>query len=129
MSTKKVTVSKKLPVPQNVISGLELVALETSRESLRLLSQQVREAVQKLAGLEQDIIKRLKAGARVEGDMVAIIKLQGGGTISPSWKTHYLDHMVKEHGISADTAEQNVRRLTTPSSPTEVLVVGPKENA
>ena len=123
MATK--TAPKKTP-SKDTLTELELLALETNKASVELLTKQVAEARKRVAGMEQDVILRLRAGAKVQGGLTAMLQLQGGGTISPSWKGHYLKHMLEAHNVSAETAEQDLRRITTPSAPTEVLVIGRK---
>jgi hypothetical protein len=124
MAKKSAAATTKQQHQQQVapVTALELVALETSRETLALLRQRVNEAERGLKGAEQDLIMRLDAGARVVGGMTAIVETQEG-SISPKWKEHYLQHMMVQHNISFETAEAQVREATDRSSK-RVLVVG-----
>lgn len=69
--------AKKTPAPVDVITELELMALATTRDSLRLLQAQLRSGEDKLAAQEQQLIARLAAGADVEGDLQVRVVLRG----------------------------------------------------
>ena len=89
--------------PQLTITSLELMALETSRASLSLLRKQLKESDDRVKALEADIIGRLEAGARIQGNAFAEVK-EESGQCRPEWKEHYLGHMVASHHISAEVA-------------------------
>ena len=119
MSTKTAVKQQKSPA----ITELELVALETTRETLSLLRKQATEAEKRVKGLEQDLILRLQAGARVQGNMTAIVQ-EVSGQCRPPWKDLYIGVMVRQ-GVSPETAEAEARRGTI-ITVSKALVIGPK---
>jgi hypothetical protein len=121
MASRKNAAPKLKPI---TISSLELMALETSRASLSLLRRQVKESDERVKAMEADLVARLEAGARIEGDARAMVQ-EEAGNCSPSWKTHYLDHMLVDHNIPSEEAEADVRDATeVRMKKTLVIVVG-----
>ena len=100
--------------PVDVISSVELLALETNRAMLAVLRKQVNDAEKKVGGQEQDFITRLEAGAVVSGDVLAVVQTVTG-QCRPKWKETLLEHMQKYHGSSPETCEAQIRALTIPS--------------
>lgn len=120
--TKK-TAARKQQLPLVApITTVELMALETYRDTLKLLSQRVAETRKALEGTEEAIIMRLKAGAQTEGPYTAVIQ-QVQGDCRPAWKEVHLQHMEKVHGQPQALTEALVRKDTV-RSVKEVLVVG-----
>jgi len=108
----KTTKTRKQERPQDLITDLELMTIETRRSALALLRKQLREAEESLKGQEQDLIMRLDAGARVVGALHAEARTEVG-QCRPEWKDAYLTHMENFHGQSRETTETALRGITT----------------
>jgi hypothetical protein len=105
----------KRAAPPQVVTDVELLALETSRAALALLRKHVKDSEARLDGLEADLIARLDAGAVISGDVVAVVDVVEG-QCRPKWKEQLLAHMEKYHQVSPQTCEAQMRALTPVSS-------------
>jgi hypothetical protein len=109
------------PAPAT-IKEAELLELSEKREEYRELQKQLKTAESSCKALENDLINRLQAGAKVQGKLTAVIEEKAGAS-RPPWKTEYLDHMEHEHDVNRVAEEQRVQ-LKYPPDPTERLVIG-----
>lgn len=100
-------------MPSQRIRQLELFDLQTLRDRGEQMDKELALLNAELAAKEADLIKRLQGGAGVEaGALLAeIVKETFSAKCSPPWKPIYLAHMLAEHGISNDIAEQQQRAL------------------
>ena len=104
------------------ITEEELNELETRRAEKKEFDQQLKRAVMACEELEQDIMNRLRAGAKVQGTKTAVIEEKSAGS-RPAWKDEYLEHMVHEHQANP-VAEENAVKDKYPPKPIYHLVVG-----
>lgn len=110
MATKTKT-TRKQERPQDLITDLELMTLETQRSALALLRRKLKDAEERLKGQEQDLIMRLDNGAKVIGALHAEARTEVG-QCRPEWKDAYLTHMENFHGQSRETTETALRGIT-----------------
>lgn len=103
------------------ITSVELLALETTRDSLRLLSKTLEDAKDQLKAQEGELMQRLEAGAQVLGPMAAHVHSEPGDC-RPKWKDLMLAHMAKYHNVTAVIAEAKVRE-GTPRPTVKSLVI------
>ena len=124
-STKKVKKAQVVnPVAPQPITELELILIETNRLMLAKLRKQVRETEAKLEQSEEDVLKRLSAGAIVEGRKTAIA-MPVKGPSRPKWKEEYVAHFEAEHGQTLKFIEERME-AKYPGKPGVALVIGEK---
>jgi hypothetical protein len=117
---------KPAPKSQNfyLITDIELLALETNRETLKMLVDRVSAAKKAIEAMEDDLILRLERGARPVGEMTALIQTVKG-QCRPAWKDIMVAHMHDHHGVvEASTVAVAQAQTTIPTS--KQLVIGKK---
>jgi hypothetical protein len=102
----------------------ELTELSRERERVLALAHDLEQARAHLKQVEDDIVQRLHAGARVLGALTAVVETVAG-RCAPSWKEELLAHFEQAHGLHRAFVEVEVRQRW-PAEPHEELVIGPK---
>lgn len=118
--------TKKVASSKSVITELSLMSIETSRLQIARLRADLRKAEASLDQQESTVMKLLKEGAEVEGDMLAMVTTELG-SCRPKWQELHLLHMAS-HGMTAE-AVLEAARAKYPAKESEVLVISVKNLA
>lgn len=117
---------RKTPVeqqPTQVVTELELVAVETSRMTLATLRKRVREAEATLEQQEADVIAKVRAGAAIQGKLAASVTVEMGPS-RPKWQELHFEHMLNEHGLTKEQVVVDAQKRYPPK-PYDVLNITP----
>jgi hypothetical protein len=107
----------KFPIKED-----ELQRVRELRMKLEAAKATVNQAERDLATAEDDVMRRLRAGAQIRGKLTAIVT-EVSGRRSPPWKELYIDHMAAAHAASRDALYETVLG-DYPAKLKEVLVIG-----
>lgn len=118
---KKLTPSSA-PV-KKLLTESDLLAVQQQRARIAKLKAEAKAEGAILNQLEAEVVAAVKAGARVQGNLVPYIQVEAG-KCSPKWKEEYLAHMA-EHGIDPDALTAEVQGKY-PGGPVETLVIDVK---
>lgn len=124
MSKAKAVIIDGHITTRKTIVEADLIAVETARSKVAALKAELAQAEITAGVLEDDVLLRLKAGAKVVGRLTAIVKRMFGPR-RPNWKDLFLDHMSSTHGDPRDSLEQAVIEKCV-GSPRDALIVGVK---
>lgn len=124
MDVRRKEGEQEVSMSKMVVREAELQAIVGLRDEVEVLRKKLNELERDMRGRESATINKLKAGAVVEGALLALVTLEEGAR-RPAWKELYLSHFADEHGKEPSVVEAEIKAETEPAT-REVLQIGIK---
>lgn len=115
------------PSLKRSINESELQQLQWQRGAVETLKNDLKKNLAELEALENSLIARLKAGARIYGKLTAVVDSVKGPS-RPHYKEELCQHMLAAHGQDPAVTETEVQQRW-PGSPVERVAVSPKQQS